>query len=236
MVQQAMEAISDIIDDQVEQRSCIPLPPQLRMFYDQILDIFESNSAEGVREKRANFDAPIDEFSKEVRLIDPNSVEERSRIVKKLLRQYEALPIEDQQQMVGVRGDLLQNLDILQHMQVEQMHKKREPKAQQPQQAQQLQPEQQPEHEPEQQQEHRPDILPVSKEDKGESPVAESDMQAREPREVLKRLEAEKDVDEQVIKAFDLPYTPEYVRLLKASELLQEQEQDQRESERSRGN
>ncbi|XP_036215461.2 uncharacterized protein [Bactrocera oleae] len=260
MVQQAMEAISDIIDDQVEQRSCIPLPPELRIFYDEILDIYESNSAEGVREKRANIDAPFNEFSKEVRLIDPNTVEERSRIVKKLLRQYDGLPIEDQQQMVSVRDDLLQNLNMLQHMQLEQMHKKREPKEQQPQKAQQPlqeqkpqqvqqpqqeqqpqqvqqpQQEQQPlqEAQPEQEQEHQPAILQVRKEDKDMSAEMDSDMQARERREVLKRLEVEKDVDEQVIKAFDLPYTPEYVRLMKASELMQEQ--DQREAERSREN
>ncbi|XP_028897930.2 uncharacterized protein LOC105214974 isoform X2 [Zeugodacus cucurbitae] len=238
MVQQAMEAISDIIDDQVEQRSCIPLPPELKIFYDQILEIFESNSAEGVREKRANIDAPFNEFSKEVRLIDPNSVDERSRIVKKLLRQYEGLPIEDQEQMVGVREDLLQNLDMLQHMQVEQLHKKREPQVQQPQQvqqlqpqqAQQLQPEQQSRPEPEQEPQHQPNAVQVHQENKDESAEGESDMQARQRREVLKRLEAEKDVDEQLIKTYDLPYTPEFVRLMKASELLQEQ--NLRESER----
>ncbi|XP_018797557.1 PREDICTED: putative uncharacterized protein DDB_G0282133 isoform X2 [Bactrocera latifrons] len=272
MVQQAMEAISDIIDDQVEQRSCIPLPPELRIFYDEILEIYESNSAEGVREKRAYIDAPFNEFSKEVRLIDPNSVEERSRIVKKLLRQYDGLPIEDQQQMVGVRDDLLQNLNMLQHMQLEQMHKKREPtvqrsqlvqqplreqhpeQQQQPQQEQQSLQDQQPlqdqkplqdhdsqqeqqalqEQQPEQEQENQPEAMPLRKDDKDVTAEVESDMQARQRREVLKRLEAEKDIDEQVIKAFDLPYTPEYVRLMKASELMQEQ--DQREIERSRAN
>ncbi|XP_011199373.2 putative uncharacterized protein DDB_G0282133 isoform X2 [Bactrocera dorsalis] len=326
MVQQAMEAISDIIDDQVEQRSCIPLPPELRIFYDEILEIYESNSAEGVREKRAYIDAPFNEFSKEVRLIDPNSVEERSRIVKKLLRQYDGLPIEDQQQMVDVRDDLLQNLNMLQHMQLEQMHKKREPKAQwsqlaqrrqqeqqplqdrhpeleqqpqleqQPLQDQHLELEQQPQHEKqslqdqqslhdqkplqdqhpaqeqqalqdqhsqqeqqalqdqhsqqeqrprqeqqaqqeqqlEQEQENQPEVMALRKDVKDVTAEVESDMQARQRREVLKRLEAEKDIDEQVIKAFDLPYTPEYVRLMKATELMQEQ--DQREAERSRAN
>ncbi|XP_050322342.1 uncharacterized protein LOC126754434 [Bactrocera neohumeralis] len=254
MVQQAMEAISDIIDDQVEQRSCIPLPPELRIFYDEILEIYESNSAEGVREKRAYIDAPFNEFSKEVRLIDPNSVEERSRIVKKLLRQYDGLPIEDQQQMVGVRDDLLQNLNMLQHMQLEQMHKKREPKDQHPEQEQQplqdLQPLQEQhtqqeqrlqqeqhtlqEQQPEQEQENQPEVVQLQNDAKDVTAEVESDMQARHRREVLKRLEAEKDIDEQVIKAFDLPYTPEYVRLMKASELMQEQ--DQRETERNRAN
>ncbi|XP_036332612.1 uncharacterized protein LOC118743956 [Rhagoletis pomonella] len=215
MVEQAMEAISDIIDDQVEQRSCIPLPPELKIFYEQILDVFESNSAEGVREKRGSLESPFEEFSKEVRLIDPNRVEQRSRIVKKLLREYDDLPAVEQQQMVGVRDDLLQNLGFLESIKEEQTQRKRE----QAQQQQVLEPQR--EAEPEQQRALPQQVQVPAMTDTEES---ESEMQARRQRELLKQLEEEKADDEEALKAYNLPYTPEFLRLLKASELMQEQD------------
>ncbi|XP_012161384.1 uncharacterized protein LOC101454187 isoform X1 [Ceratitis capitata] len=244
MVAQAMEAISIIIDDQVQQRSCIPLPPELKIFYDQILEIYDSNSAEGVREKRDSIDAPFNDFSKEVRLIDPNRIEERASVVKKLLRQYEDLPFEDQQQMVGLRDDLMQDLDFLERVREEQMQKrKREPKIQQTQQdhqpqqgqhQQQVQREQQPSKE----QVHQPEVPQLGKEGRDETvvdkePDTDNDEQARRRREVLQQLEAEKEDDEALIKAYDLPFTPEYLRLVKASELMQEHEirKDERNEE-----
>lgn len=239
-----MEAISIIIDDQVQQRSCIPLPPELKIFYDQILEIYDSNSAEGVREKRDSIDAPFNDFSKEVRLIDPNRIEERASVVKKLLRQYEDLPFEDQQQMVGLRDDLMQDLDFLERVREEQMQKrKREPKIQQTQQdhqpqqgqhQQQVQREQQPSKE----QVHQPEVPQLGKEGRDETvvdkePDTDNDEQARRRREVLQQLEAEKEDDEALIKAYDLPFTPEYLRLVKASELMQEHEirKDERNEE-----
>ncbi|XP_053963394.1 uncharacterized protein LOC128866579 isoform X2 [Anastrepha ludens] len=220
MVQQAMEAISDIIDDQVEQRSCLTLPPEMKVFYEQILDTFESNAAEGVREKRDNMDSPnssIDEFSKEVRLIDPNQIEERSRIVKKLLRQYDDLPAEEQQQMVGVRDNLLQNLGFLESIKEDQTAKKREQAPQSPlEQRLERKPEQQPE-EPQAPEQHKV----------GET---ETDIQDRWRRELLKQMEVEKGDDEEALKAFNLPYTPEYLRLLKAAELMEEREIRESES------
>ncbi|XP_043644578.1 trichohyalin [Drosophila teissieri] len=115
MVRETMEAISNIIDQQVRRRACIPLRPDLQDFYDLILKT--SNEERKCREKRqSSLQILAEDFSQDVRLLDPSKISQKSRIVKKLLRQYEDLPMEDQQAAVGVRDELLLDLVYLRKM------------------------------------------------------------------------------------------------------------------------
>ncbi|EDV37896.2 uncharacterized protein Dana_GF11189 [Drosophila ananassae] len=115
MIRDTMMAISDIIDQQVRQRSCIPLRPDLLDFYDLILKTSEEQ--EKCREKRqSSLRSLAEDFSQDVRLLDPSKISQKSRIVKKLLRQYEEMPAEDQQAAAGVRDELLMDLVYLRKM------------------------------------------------------------------------------------------------------------------------
>uniref|UniRef100_A0A6P4EN28 Uncharacterized protein LOC108042599 n=1 Tax=Drosophila rhopaloa TaxID=1041015 RepID=A0A6P4EN28_DRORH len=112
MVRGTMAAISNIIDQQVRRRACIPLRPDLQDFYDLILKT--SNEEQKIREKRqSSLRVLAEDFSQDVRLLDPGKINQKSRIVKKLLRQYEDLPMEDQQAASGVRDELLLDLVYL---------------------------------------------------------------------------------------------------------------------------
>ncbi|KAH8319997.1 hypothetical protein KR074_011005 [Drosophila pseudoananassae] len=115
MVRDTMVAISDIIDQQVRQRSCIPLRPDLLEFYKLILKTSEEQQK--CREKRqSSLRSLAEDFSQDVRLLDPSKISQKSKIVKKLLRQYEELPAEDQQAASGVRDELLMDLVYLRKM------------------------------------------------------------------------------------------------------------------------
>nr|XP_043066477.1 uncharacterized protein LOC108121218 [Drosophila bipectinata] len=115
MVRDTMVAISDIIDQQVRQRSCIPLRPDLLEFYKLILKTSEEQQK--CREKRqSSMRSLAEDFSQDVRLLDPSKISQKSKIVKKLLRQYEELPAEDQQAASGVRDELLMDLVYLRKM------------------------------------------------------------------------------------------------------------------------
>ncbi|XP_016957796.1 uncharacterized protein LOC108029793 isoform X2 [Drosophila biarmipes] len=115
MVRDTMEAISNIIDQQVRRRACIPLRPDLQEFYDLILKT--SHEEQKCREKRqSSLRVLAEDFSQDVRLLDPTKINQKSRIVKKLLRQYEDLPAEDQEAAVGVRDELLLDLVYLRKM------------------------------------------------------------------------------------------------------------------------
>ncbi|XP_067633266.1 probable WRKY transcription factor protein 1 [Eurosta solidaginis] len=226
MVEQAMEAIGAIIDDQVQQRSCIPLPPELKVLYENILEIYERNAAEGVREKRANVEvSPFDAFAKEIRLIDPNTVEERSRIVKKLLRQYDDLPIEEQQQMVGLRDNLQENLNFLETIKEDQTQRKREQMQQSAQEQQTNKGQQKTEQEQSlQSEQEQQQVQQLHQKTNNEGEDADTDAQTRWQRELVKKLVAEEEDDKEFVKAFNLSYTPEFLRLLKASEIMEEKE------------
>lgn len=110
-----MISLNDVIDEEMRSRTCIPLRPDLAVFYEQILKSY--GDQENLRLKRdATKRSLATDFSKRVRAIDANKVEERSRIVKKLLKQYEDLPQQDQQQVNGLRDDLLMDLVYLRKM------------------------------------------------------------------------------------------------------------------------
>ncbi|XP_034141105.1 uncharacterized protein LOC117591848 [Drosophila guanche] len=115
MVRDTMEAISDIIDKQVRLRACIPLRPDLSEFYDLILKTMEEQKKS--REKRENSVSGLaHDFSEDVRLLDVGQIDSRSRIVKKLLRQYEQLPLEEQRAAANIRDELLTDLMYLRKM------------------------------------------------------------------------------------------------------------------------
>lgn len=115
MIRDTMMAISDIIDQQVRQRSCIPLRPDLLDFYELILKTSEEQQK--CREKRqSSLSSLAEDFSQDVRLLNPSKISQKSRIVKKLLRQYEEMPAEDQQAAAGVRDELLMDLVYLRKM------------------------------------------------------------------------------------------------------------------------
>jgi len=115
MLRKIMESISDIIDTQMRQRSCIPLRPDLVEFYDIILKTMAEQQK--TREKReANLNLLSDDYNQDMHILDANNIEQKSRIVKKLLRQYDELPLEEQHKAASVRDELLMDLIYLRKM------------------------------------------------------------------------------------------------------------------------
>lgn len=115
MVRKTMESISDIIDTQMRQRSCIPLRPDLVEFYDIIVKTMTEQQK--MREKReVKLSLLSDDYNQDVRILDANNIEQKSRIVKKLLRQYDELPLEEQRSAASVRDELLMDLIYLRKM------------------------------------------------------------------------------------------------------------------------
>uniref|UniRef100_A0A1A9V9Y5 Uncharacterized protein n=1 Tax=Glossina austeni TaxID=7395 RepID=A0A1A9V9Y5_GLOAU len=125
MLRKAMDTINCIVEEQVRSRNCVPLRPDLQDFYETVLR--SNQEQDKCREKRdytmANYD---DDFSKQVRALDPNKIEEKSRIVKKLLKQYEELPQDDQEKVVGIRDDLLKDLLFLRKLKESEERRRRE--------------------------------------------------------------------------------------------------------------
>lgn len=115
MVRRTVIAINDIIDQQMQQRSCLPLRPDLIDFYDMIMKT--TAEQQKLREKRESRLNMMNDASKQdMRYLDPNAIEQKSRIVKKLLRQYEELPVEEQKEVAAVRDELLMDLIYLRKM------------------------------------------------------------------------------------------------------------------------
>ncbi|XP_030081022.1 trichohyalin isoform X2 [Drosophila hydei] len=115
MVRRTMETISDLIDKQMQMRNCLPLRPDLVEFYNLIV----KNMAEQqkTRDKReANLRLLAENYSQEDGILEPANIEQKSRIVKKLLREFEELPLEQQKQAAGVRDELLMDLIYLRKM------------------------------------------------------------------------------------------------------------------------
>ncbi|XP_037949730.1 interaptin isoform X2 [Teleopsis dalmanni] len=119
LLKKVMETINSIVDQEVRAHTCVSLRPDLVEFYELILRTSKEN--EKGRDKRDNTDRETDaDFAQQIRSLDPNKIEEKSRIVKKLLKQYEELPQEDQDQVVELRDDLLSNLLSLHKLKVDQ--------------------------------------------------------------------------------------------------------------------
>ncbi|KAH8245854.1 hypothetical protein KR038_005876, partial [Drosophila bunnanda] len=115
MVRDTMQAISEIIDQQISRRACIPLRPDLVEFYELILKTAEEEQK--VREKRQSSLGVLSaDFSEEVRLLDPAKINENSRIVKKLLKQYDDLPLSDQLAAAKTHDELLLDMEYLRKM------------------------------------------------------------------------------------------------------------------------
>lgn len=115
MLRRTIESISDIIDKQMQQRNCIPLRPDLVEFYNIIMKTMAEQQKS--RDKReANLRVLADDYDQKLRILDPANIEQKSRIVKKLLRQYEELPLEEQQHAASVRDELLMDLIYLRKM------------------------------------------------------------------------------------------------------------------------
>uniref|UniRef100_A0A1A9ZKZ8 Uncharacterized protein n=1 Tax=Glossina pallidipes TaxID=7398 RepID=A0A1A9ZKZ8_GLOPL len=125
MLRKAMDTINCIVEEQVRSRNCVPLRPDLQDFYETVLR--SNQEQDKCREKRDYTMASYDgDFSKQVRALDPNKIEEKSRIVKKLLKQYEELPQDDQEKVVGIRDDLLKDLLFLRKLKESEERRRRE--------------------------------------------------------------------------------------------------------------
>ncbi|ALC40837.1 CG4744 [Drosophila busckii] len=115
MLRQTMQTISSMIDRQMRQRACIPLRPDLQSFYDLILKSIDEQRKS--REKReSSLRMLADDYSEQLRDLDAGNIEQKSRIVKKLLRHYEDLPLADQRSVAGIRDELLMDLIYLRKM------------------------------------------------------------------------------------------------------------------------
>ncbi|KAH8301594.1 hypothetical protein KR059_006349, partial [Drosophila kikkawai] len=124
MVRDTMHAISEIIEQQVGRRACIPLRPDLVDFYELILKTAEEEQK--VREKRQSSLRVLSaDFSEDVRLLDPEKISEKTRTVKKLLQQYEDLPLGDQLAAAKTHDELLLDFEFLRKMADTVEHRKR---------------------------------------------------------------------------------------------------------------
>ncbi|XP_055916413.1 uncharacterized protein LOC129949162 [Eupeodes corollae] len=112
MLRQAMETINAIIEQQVRSRSCIPLRADLRAFYNLILQTqAEKNQLEEYREKRETLSS--EDLG---RTLDDSQIRQKSRIVKKLLKDYEELPSEDQDRVSNIKESLLLEAEELKEL------------------------------------------------------------------------------------------------------------------------
>ncbi|KNC27192.1 hypothetical protein FF38_02642 [Lucilia cuprina] len=108
LLAQVMSSINTIIESQARSHACVPLRPDLQEFYNMILQ--SRREQDMVREKRhLNRLHKREDFSYNKHLIDPNEIEQERSKVKKLLK--------DENQKMGGREDLLQNLSTLQQLQ-----------------------------------------------------------------------------------------------------------------------
>ncbi|KAH8253067.1 hypothetical protein KR032_003434, partial [Drosophila birchii] len=115
MVRDTMQAISEIIEQQISRRACIPLRPDLVDFYELILKTAEEEKK--VREKRqSSLRVLTADFSENVHLLDSDKISENTRIVKKLLQKYQDLPLTDQLAAVKTHDELLLDLEYLRKM------------------------------------------------------------------------------------------------------------------------
>lgn len=152
MLKKAMEAINNLIDEQVRSRSCTPLRPDLDNFYDLIVqnsnDRNVENPINGNRRKRFGELNPADSYanvfggngnsaleeSGESNLkggsLDWAKINEKSRTVKKLLKQYDELPEEEQAKMADIKDDLLHDLVFLRQLKAAQLRQKRQQREQ----------------------------------------------------------------------------------------------------------
>lgn len=154
MLKKAMEAINSLIDEQVRSRSCAPLRPDLDNFYDFIVQNTNAQKEQedadiGNRRKRfdgidamenyANVfggggDSDAEEEEEEGEgapsnahnALDWAKINEKSRTVKKLLKEYEELPEEEQAKMAELKDDLLHDLIFLRQLKAAQIRHKRE--------------------------------------------------------------------------------------------------------------
>ncbi|XP_037813546.1 MATH and LRR domain-containing protein PFE0570w isoform X2 [Lucilia sericata] len=110
LLAQVMSSINTIIESQARSHACVPLRPDLQEFYNMIL------------QSRREQDM--------TNLIDPNEIEQETRLVKKLLKQYEEQQSrENQMQEKAVKEELLENLSILQQLQDNEKRQRRKSKA-----------------------------------------------------------------------------------------------------------
>lgn len=115
MVRQTVNALSEIIDQQMHQRSCLPLRPDLVEFYDLIMKTMSEQRK--LRDKREATLSMLNDDSKQaMRFLDAKAIDQKSRVVKKLLRQYEELPADEQRNVAAVRDELLMDLIYLRKM------------------------------------------------------------------------------------------------------------------------
>ncbi|XP_017864569.1 PREDICTED: interaptin [Drosophila arizonae] len=115
MVRRTMETISDLIDKQMQMKNCMPLRPDLVEFYNLIMkNMAEQQKTRDKREANLRLLAQSNEQADQI--LEPANIEQKSRIVKKLLREFEELPLEQQRQAADVRDELLLDLIYLRKM------------------------------------------------------------------------------------------------------------------------
>ncbi|XP_030246915.1 titin homolog [Drosophila navojoa] len=115
MVRRTMETISDLIDKQMQIKNCMPLRPDLVEFYNLIMkNMAEQQKTRDKREANLRLLAQSNEQAEHI--LEPANIEQKSRTVKKLLREFEQLPLEQQRQAADVRDELLLDLIYLRKM------------------------------------------------------------------------------------------------------------------------
>lgn len=116
LLAKVMSSLNSIIEEQARSHSCVPLRPDLQEFYNMIIQFNRDQNM--VRDKRhLNTIKSQEDLSYPLYLIDPYRIEKQTKIVKGMLRKYEKLEREDQEQFINIREELLRNILVLQKLQ-----------------------------------------------------------------------------------------------------------------------
>ncbi|TMW41115.1 hypothetical protein DOY81_013805 [Sarcophaga bullata] len=92
LIKQAMKAISSIVEANSRAQACQPLRPDLQEFYNLILRTRQEQDIERVKRALNRKTAKRNNFSQDIRLLDPSKIKEKTSTVKKLLREYDLCP------------------------------------------------------------------------------------------------------------------------------------------------
>lgn len=133
MLGSIMETITDLIEEQVNQRVCVPLRADLQEFYDHIiLSNHKNNQNNNIHR---NFKTNVNQNSNEIEYDDEDEdesssynipkrkksitkrqIHEKHGIVKKLLNHYDKLPIDDKLKMNNIKEFIQQHIQLLDEM------------------------------------------------------------------------------------------------------------------------
>lgn len=114
-----METMNNLIEEQVHSRTCIPLRPDLQIFYEKIIG--HQKNIKNLQQPAKNFqEIDVMKLTNKKRpqrsLNDINKIHEKYNVVKKLLNQYDELSPKDQIEVRDMKFFLDNHIRFLDEM------------------------------------------------------------------------------------------------------------------------